>query len=293
MSIFCTRIQTDKQPKPSVSRLFLCVSVLFTHALEPKYPLAVECYLPLTQFVDDTALACERGAVIELRNGLTEDYARLSRVLTAVKTLQDEQRSVAADRAALETVHRRARGIVRREIKKGAGAILRKRFLSALTPEGELVLWDTVKALAGRVYELQDSYRLAHELLKPVLAAALEAGQEAYACYDTYAPSARLRHIILPGLQLAFVSASPKEPYPGEPYRRVRLDAAVPQETARRYRLRLRFLRKTEAALRQDAYEILAGAVEKHGRLETIYNPHVDFTGVRALADAYAERILP
>lgn len=258
------------------------------HALEPKYPLAVECYLPLTQFINDEALIGERGAVMDLRDGLSQDYARLSRVLTAVKSLQEEQRAIVSDRATWETIRRRARGIAKRELRKGTGGPLHKRFLSAITPDGETVLWDTVNALADRVYELQDTFRMADALLGPVLTAALEAGQEVYACYDTYAPAARLSHLILPGLKLAFVSA----PYPGEPYRRVRLDAAVPQEVIRRHRLRLRFLRKTAAALKQDACGVLADATDKHGRLEAIYNPHVDFSSVRALADAYAERIL-
>jgi hypothetical protein len=259
------------------------------HAIEPKYPLAVECYLPLTQFADDAALALERDAVIGLRDGLALDYARLSRVMTAVKSLQEEQRAIVSDNSVLETIRRRARGIAKREIRKGTGGALRKRFLSALTPEGETMLWDTVQSLSDRVYELRDSYRLAHCLLEPVMEAALEAGQEACACYDPYAPSTRLSHLILPGLKLAFVSA----PYPGGPTRRIRLDAAVPQDVTRRHRLRLRFLRKTETALKQDACGVLAEAVDKHSQLEGIYNPHVDFSSVRALADAYADSILP
>jgi hypothetical protein len=150
------------------------------------------------------------------------------------------------------------------------------------------VLWETAGKLAGRVYELKDERRMAHVMLQPLLESALEAGQEVYACYDPFDPSARLAHLILPGPRLAFVSS----PYPGEPYRRIRLDAAVPPEIMKRHRLRLRFLRKTETALLEDVRGILAEVTGKHGRLERLYNPHVDFVSVRALADAYAERVL-
>lgn len=262
------------------------------HAMEPKYPLAVECYLPLTQFADDAALSRERGTVIGLQTALREDYAHLTRVLSAVKSLQDEQYGMIFSLTAQETIRRRARGIIRREIKKGTGAKLHKRFLNALSAEGEKVLWESVQGMAEQVYELQDSYHQAHTLLAPVLAAALEAGQEVYACYDTCAPESRLKHLILPDLRLAFVSATVKEPYPNEPYRRIRFDACIPADIIRQNRLRLRFLRKTEAALKQDACEILAGIADKHDALEAVYNPHVDFAGVRALADAYAEKIL-
>lgn len=264
------------------------------HTLEPTYPLAVEMYLPLTQFVDDAALSRERKNAISLQDTMRGDYARLYRVLSAVKSLQDEQKALITDLSALEALRRRTRGIIRREIKRGTGGngVLRKRFLSALSPDGTVTLWDTVSLLADRVYELQDSYRQAHAVLAPICTAALDAGSEVIACYDTYAPTARPAHLILPEARLAFVSAPPKDPYPAEPYRRIRLDATVPQPVLKNHRLRLRFLKKTETALMEDASGILAGIMEKHRQLEDIYNPHVDFDRVRSFADSYADKIL-
>ncbi|MDR1692861.1 MAG: hypothetical protein LBR72_05830 [Oscillospiraceae bacterium] len=263
------------------------------HAMEPRYPLAVEMYLPLTQFVDDAAISRERKTAIFLQDSLREDYARLYRVLGAVKSLQDEQKALITDLDALEVLRRRTRGIIRREIKKGSGnGALRRRFLSAFSPDGAETLWDTVSLLADRVYELQDSYRQAHAVLSPVCTAALEAGSEVIACYDPFAPTTRPAHLILPEARLAFVSAPPKTPYPAEPFRRIRLDAAIPQPLLKSHRLRLRFLKKTENALLDDVNGILAGIAERHRQLEDLYNPHVDFSGVRALADAYAGKIL-
>jgi hypothetical protein len=121
-----------------------------------------------------------------------------------------------------------------------------------------------------------------------VLAAAEEAGQDAYVCCTPVSPAEKISHLILPGLRLAFVSS----PYPGKPFRRIRLDAAIPPEVADMRRMRLRFLKKAEAALLEDACGVLGEAAAKHSRLEDIYNPHVDFPSVRALADAYAEKLL-
>jgi len=256
------------------------------HAIEPKYPVAVECYLPLTQFINDETLARERGAVVALKEGLQDDYARLWRILTAARSLRDERRAIVSVPETLAAIRRRAVGVIRREIKKGAAGILRKRFLSTLTPCGAVTLWDTVDAMADRVYELEDSYGLADTFLRPVLAAA--EGMEVYVCYDHTGPAGAINHLILPGLRLAFVSS----PYPGSPFRRIRLDASIPRETAGVRRHRLRFLKKAETALLEDAYGVLGETSEKHKRLEDIYNPHVDFQGVRALADVYAGKLL-
>jgi hypothetical protein len=258
------------------------------HIIEPIYPLAVENYLPLTQFVDDAAIAQERGAIISLRDNLRQDYTRLSRILAAVKSLREEQRAIVSCQPSIDTITRRAQGFVRREIRKGTGGALRKRFLSALSPGGENILWGTVDALSDRVVELQDPYRLADFYLRPVMEAALDAGLEVYACYDPINPHSRLCHLILPDLKLTITSSA----YHKEPHRRIRLDASVPAEIIKRHRHRLRFLRKTEAALMEDACGVVAECSEKHGMLEDIYNPHVDFSSVRALSDSYAKLIL-
>ncbi len=263
------------------------------HVMEPKYPLAIDTLLPLTHFADDAALSRERKSIMAAQDSMREDYTRLYRVLGAVKNLQDEQKALVNDPAALETLRRRTRGIIRREIKKGTGnGILRKRLLSAFSPDGTATLWSTVSLLADRVYELQDTYRQAHTVLMPICTAALDAGMEVIACYDPCAPTVRLAHLILPEARLAFVSASPKDPYPAEPYRRIRLDAAIPSQVLKGCRLRLRFLKKTESALLEDVSGLLTGIVLQHRELENIYNPHIDFTGIRAFADAYAEKIL-
>jgi hypothetical protein len=258
------------------------------HAIEPKYPLAVECYLPLTPYVNEDALVHDRAAIVGLKDGLlADDYPRLRRILTAARSLRDERYAIVSVPETLQTVRRRARGTAKREIKKGEGFLVRKRFLSALTPDGSVTLWQTVDAMADRVYELEDSYGLADTFLRQVISAAEEAGQEAYLCFDNAGPGT-VRHLLLPGLRLAFVSS----PYPGSPYRRIRLDSAIPSEVIGKRRMRLRFLKKAETALLEDASGVLGEAVEKHSRLEDIYNPHVNFSGIRALADEYANKLL-
>ena len=55
-------------------------------------------------------------------------------------------------------------------------------FLSAVTYQVSVPLWETVETQAGRVYELWDSYGLAHDLLAPILAAGLATGHQVVAC---------------------------------------------------------------------------------------------------------------
>ena len=85
---------------------------------------------------------------------------------------------------------------------------------------------------------------------------------------------------------------SPTLPYPGKPYRRVRIDAMADPEQLRKYKSRLKFSRKVQSALLDEAVESLAQAKLEHDALEKLYNPHVDFEGVYAQADAVIEELL-
>ena len=119
----------------------------------------------------------------------------------------------------------------------------------------------------------------------------MERGHDAIVCPDPMNPN-RLQHLLLPGLGVAFVTGSPELPYPGKPYRRIRLDAMANQEELRRHKARIRFSRKVSGALLDEGMETLAAEKELHDALEKVYNPHVDFERVYAIANAVTADIL-
>ena len=90
--------------------------------------------------------------------------------------------------------------------------------------------------------------------------------------------------LLLPQLELAFLTSPASLPLPGQPARRIRLDGAADSELLRRSRPRLRFAKKVSAALMEEAVVSLAQAKSMHDDLEAIYNPHVDFSLVDNLA---------
>ena len=76
--------------------------------------------------------------------------------------------------------------------------------------------------------------------------------------------------------------------YGKKPFRRIRLDALGTAEK----RARLRFETRMAALLREEGRHALMDAKAAHDRLEAVYNPYVDFDGVRALAAMEAGRLL-
>lgn len=262
------------------------------HIVEPRYPGAVERYVNLGECYDTAALAGHKGKIMELMAGYQGAYRRAYRCLKGAGQLMEDNLELLETEVLKAKIKKRAKGIVAREIPKhGGGGKVAERFLSAVTCKGQVCLFETVDKLCKRVYELADSYGLSHLLLEELLGAAVERGHDVVVCPDPMAPN-RLQHLLLPEVGVAFVSGPPELPYPGKPYRRIRLDAMADQEELRRHKARIRFSRKVARALLDEGMETLAAEKALHDELEKVYNPHVDFDQVYAIANAVTEEVL-
>lgn len=263
------------------------------HIIEPACPGAVDRYLDLGRHYDFAALAPRREAISACMAENSACYRRCYRCLAAAGTLEQNTRELLLSPELTARLQKRARGILSRELKQDGGEegrILR-RFLSAVTCLGELTLWDTVTANCSRVYELQDSFSLAHEML-PLMADAFAArGYDAVLCPHPMCTD-RMAHLLVPALSLAFVTSTAEQICPARPYRRLHLDALVTgSEGWKDLRARVRFSHRVALSLKEEALQALRDAKNAHDRLESLYNPYVDFDGVRQDADALAARL--
>ena len=259
------------------------------HVLEPKYPAAVDRYVDLGRFYDLTAAKNSAEAVKACTHDYKAAYVRAYHSLKAARQVEldavaEVGKTFDADKAA-----RRVEGIIARELRRPGGerGKTTRRFLGSITHKGYIWRFDSVDTLCPKVYEFADSWELAGPSLARLHDAAVKRGWDTIACLSPEDP-ARLEHLLVPGLDLAFVTSRPGMDYGKKPFRRIRLDAmAEPAGKAR-----LRFQTRMAALLRQEGVYALKEAKASHDALEAIYNPYVDFDGVRALAALEAGRLL-
>lgn len=246
--------------------------------MEPQYPGVVERYVNMGDCYDKEALWPLRQEIMDCMSGYKGCYQRAYHCLGAAAEIMEDQRMILFTDTLCQKLAKRARGILVREIprhKADCPGQITQRFLNAVTHRGALCLYDTVLSQCDRVYALTDNCGLAHELLVHLLAGIVANGYEVVACPDPMAPD-RLAHLLVPQLSLAFLTSSASQSFPGQPYRRIRLDSMADSELLRRNRPRLRFAKKVSSALEEEAVASLAQAKAMHDDLEAIYNPHVD-----------------
>jgi len=261
------------------------------HVVEPRLPGAVESYVNLGAFYDADALSERRETIARLTDAYKAEYARAYALIAGAEAVRRTAPAPVTPEDSARAL-RRAQGIAARELGRTAqkGGPARRVFLSALTCRGPVVFWDTVSALAGRVYVLENEFGLAPAAAELIASCAERKGYETIRCQDPAAPEKTL-HVILPELSLAVVSEAKDAPYPGEVFRRLRLDAIPDRARVAAVRRDARAAAKLGAALDSAAVGALADAKALHDELEAVYNPHVDFDGVLSLADSYAARV--
>lgn len=256
------------------------------HVVEPQLPGAVDHYVDLESCYDTAALAGLRQELTDTMHAHKECYDRAYHCLSAVSDIDASCRSCLEGKRPNEKLAKRVKGIVARELRapgSGTGRVTR-RFLSAVSSQGQICQWESVREQCRRIYVLEDSYGFSHIFLLPLMTAASAAGHDVIACPSPIDPE-RLEHLLIPALGLAFVSSTPTLPYPGKSHRHIRLDTMLDSDLLKSHRQRLRFARKISHALMQEGIRCLEEAKTIHDQLEHIYNPHVDFDRVQAEAD--------
>lgn len=263
------------------------------HVMEPSYAVACERYVDLTRFYDVAQTKARRTEIMSLSDEYRAHYRSAYHALRAVSEVESERLSLLRAQMDEEKLRRRVNAVLARELRGRGheGGRSASVFLGGMTHLGDICRFDTVDALCPRVYELCDSSGLGGESLTLVAAAAREKGEDVLLCHSPDRPQT-LQHVLIPARGLAFVTSNARIPYPGKPYRRLRLDTMAEEKLTRTQKARLRFIARVEDSLREEAALALTRAKCAHDALESVYHPHVDFAAVTALAEVEAARLL-
>ena len=127
-----------------------------------------------------------------------------------------------------------------------------------------------------------NDWGIGEPLLGQLREAALRRGHMVYGCCSPLEPD-RLRHLLIPELNLAFVTSDSRARYPGKPWRRLRLEAYLGSPAHKPLRQQAKALRAQTADLEQAAMRHLDMARRLHDQMEALYRPHLDLTAQEAL----------
>jgi hypothetical protein len=264
------------------------------HVVEPLYPGLAESYVDLGRFCSNASLMQRRSEVMSTFRAYRAVFPEVYKCLSAASVIGNELfRCLYSEDSRSKTL-KRTDGIIKREIKRGSRTGHDKvRFLSAVTHKGILFFNDTAAAICPKIFELYDTCGLSHFALSRIRDAALNAGHDVISCPCPMNPAAKLDHLLIPDLGIAFLTINdylPSGSY--EPYRRIHLDAYIGKDILTGSQKRIKFLEKTYTSLINDATEKLNEAKEICDVLESLYAPVMDVDGIAEYADNIGSELM-
>jgi hypothetical protein len=263
------------------------------HVLDPLYPAAAGLYLDLGSFYDPAALEGKLNEIIELNTNYKACYTRAYSSLAAAGDLHLSTYPGLIGDAERQVALRRADSAIANEFGRaghGTGKI-KRRFLGAFSCKGDVFFEHTVDSLCSRVYCIDNDYGLADIYLNRLLRTATDRQYDVILCLDWLCTN-QIQALLIPELSLGFVATHAGLEYTGKIHRHIRLDATIPLQKIKSLRPGLRSTTKLITALKGDALSSLKTAKAIHDALEAVYNPHVDFKGLREVAQSHIQWVV-
>ncbi len=250
------------------------------HILEPKMLGVTEEIVYLGEFLNSEKLNAKE--IIPLYKENTLYHKKASRYLGAASRLLDDSYALVCNSVNMDKVEQTALRLCREFFPdKGKRGTQTKRFLSGFTPNGYVLLEESLTRFAQTIFAVEDEYgAVSSVILSFVRQYALQAGYNVITCPCAMSPHRKTDHIIVPELGLAFCTTNWFMPITVDTSRRIHARRFWDALHLAEYKNRLRFNRRAAEELLDGAYANLKEAKSVHDSLENHYIQAMDFQGV-------------
>ncbi len=294
---FCERIYCSSDPESLDAVIIPSLKVSIAdgtppHVIEPKYPGVSEKFLDLGLFRDDRKLEASREEIIETTKENSFYHKKCVDFLLAARSCRNDTASVVIPSMKIASLHKFSEKLSEKLLNSicDTPVKMKKRIISAVTPEGIRDFSHTVGALSERTVVLYDNFGCAAAvILKFLSLRAAENGIEGYCCYDFMNPVSSPVALILPSLGLAFQRVK------GKPEKNESLTVNCMRfydsTVLSRHKNRLAFNSRSENEMISGAGECLIKAKATHDRLEKYYISAMDFEKMNDFSEKLIKEI--
>ena len=264
------------------------------HVLEPKYPGVSESIVDLGAFRDDKKLRQNADEVIRLTEKNRESHAACTRFLNAAGAAGSDLLQMAGEALETEKIESFVLHLAQRSFGTGAGGegTEQRRFLSAFTPEGVRTFYETADALCEQRIVLHDDVGLCSGVITAALSRhALNNGYRVIRCLCPLDPERRTDHLIVPELKLGVFTSDRYHPFGHEDAKNVQCVRFLCRAALRTHKNRMRFTRRAQGEMLEEALRHLREAKAAHDALERYYTDAMDFAAMEEFGERLIKKI--
>lgn len=262
------------------------------HVAEPRFPGVSENIINLGQFWSVKKL---RQSSAEIKRLFFENslcHRRSSKYLAAAGHIDAQSRMLTEKYINTSKIDSFCVRLINRELrdgKKGTVGEKKRRFISAITPEGNLFLADTVKNLCPRVIGIDDRQGAVSSLITSRIGeAAVKNGLDVIYCHCPMRPE-ESEHLLIPEKGLAIIRINGAA---GEiPCDRVIHSGRFMLDGFYERKAVLKFNQKIKQELINEGISCLKAARAVHNELEALYIAAMDFESLNSYCSSFINEV--
>lgn len=266
------------------------------HTFDPTLPGVTEHIINLGEAFNTDELKKYRRPISELSKAISLQHKCAAEYLYAASKLGRECAALYGGSPDTERLALFLSRLAKRKIpekKNAAKGRLEKRFLSAITPDGVTVMYDTLNALCSEIITIDDPYGAFSPAIMSFLSAdALKKGYKVYECYCPLNPFSAPEHIIIPELELCFFTQNSYHPSLTDGESTVHTTRFCNIERVNASKEKLVFESGGKKELISEAVKKISAAKGLHDTLEEYYIRAVDFEKIDKICENALKKIL-
>ena len=259
------------------------------HTMDPTLPGVTEHVVDLSVAWDKTYLKGHLSEIGELTLANKGQHKRAAEFLMLASTIETQNLLLCSKYIDREKLQRYVSRLKRRIFAESADhkpGRIHKRFLSAITPDGVDMQYDSVVALAESIVTIEDEYGIVAPFIMDKLADyGVEMGYDVYKCYCPLFPTVKVEHVIIPQLKTAIVTENSYHYSIDDQSKHVHASRFTDREGMQGIREKLLFGKKAKKELVNEAVRKMSLAKDFHDRLEEYYIKATDFDVINEISD--------
>lgn len=265
------------------------------HVLEPQFPGACENIINMGAFWNEKNLFKKADKIRSLTIENSLCHRRSARFLSCAGTINEDTQKLVSGFVDFERVNSFAVRFASRETpktKSGIPGTKKRRYLSAITPNGIIFLEDTIKALSSRVIAIDDEYGAVSPVLTERIGEfAVRNGYDVIFCRCPMKSRDCCEHIIIPEASLSVITIKSEHPISIVPDRIIHAKRFIDTAALAEHKNRLCYNKKVCRELTEESICFLKKAKAVHDKLEKLYIEEMDFEKANEFVDRFIEKI--
>ncbi len=251
------------------------------HTFDPKMPGVSEHIVDLGVAWDRKYLNSHIYEIGELMKENSLQHKKTTDFLKVASQIELESTALCAGAIDEEKLMRYVKRLSNRVIpekKSDNQGEIRKRFLSAVSPDGVDVRYETIVALSEKIITIEDEFSVVSPFIAEYVSAyAVNNGYDVYQCFCPLFPESKIEHIIIPELKTAIFTQNSYHYSIDDGERCVHASRFYDKELFDKNKEKLIFQKKAKRELIDEAVRKLSIAKALHDQLEDYYIKATDF----------------